>query len=72
LHDKTPTYSHDIDDGDCNESINMTFSVETMKKFLAKNEDWDIKIGYGEPFSLEKREKAKIKTFIKALEKNGS
>lgn len=65
---KEPSYEHDIDDGDCNESVGMTFSLDTMKSFLAKNQDWDIKIGSQEPFSLGARRRAKMRSFIKFLE----
>ena len=70
-HDRVPSYNHDMDDGDCNESVGMTFSLETMKSFLAKNRDWDIKIGSQEPFSLGTRQRAKMRAFIKYLENGG-
>ena len=66
--DKEPSYDHDMDDGDCNESVGMTFSLETMKRFLAKNQDWEIKIGSQDPFSLGTRQRAKMRSFIKFLE----
>ena len=49
----------------------MHFTLNTLRKFLEKNEDWDIKLGWEQPFSLNARDRAKMKAFIRFLEENG-
>lgn len=68
---RNPSYSSNMDDGECNESMYVHFTLNTLRKFLEKNEDWDIKLGWVQPFSLNARDRAKMKAFIRFLEENG-
>jgi len=68
---RNPSYSSNTDDGECNESLAVHFTLNTLKKFLQNNEDWDVKLGWEQPFSLNARDRAKMMAFVKFLEKNG-
>ncbi len=67
----SPGYSSKTDHGECNESMHVRLTLNTLKKFLEKDQDWDIKLGWEEPFSLDARDRAKMKAFVKFLEEGG-
>jgi len=62
-------YHSDMQDGDCNEYLNTFLDRDTLKKYLAKNRDIEVKIGYSEPIPFRARARDKMKTFLDYLHK---
>lgn len=53
------------------EVIIVHLSLKTMKQFLEKNQDWDVKLSDDKPFSLGPKERAKMLSFVRFLEEGG-
>ena len=62
-------YSSDMKDGDCNEYLSTYLNRATLKRYLAKNQDIEVKLGYSKPIPFMARARDKMKTFLNYLDK---
>jgi hypothetical protein len=54
------------------ESINARMNLKTMKQFLTKKQDWEVKIDVDDPFMLDAKTRAKMTAYVRYLEEGKS
>jgi hypothetical protein len=62
------SYKQYIYSGYCYEHIVLGIRLKTMKEFLAKKKDWEVKIGETDLFNIGSRARTKMLAFIRFLE----
>jgi hypothetical protein len=66
-----PSYKSDTDKGSCKETLTVHFTLKTLRKYLEKDQDWDIKLGFEDPFTFDAGDRKRMLAFVKFLEEGG-
>jgi hypothetical protein len=62
------SYSSEITNEDSSELIFTRLKLETIRQFLKRSEDWEVKLGTEDPFSLTAKTRANMRSFVRFLE----
>jgi hypothetical protein len=65
---RNPSYRSNTDKGSCKETLTIHFTLRTLKRYLEKNQDFDIKLGFEDPFTFDANDRKKMLAFVKFLE----
>jgi hypothetical protein len=61
------SYKPDIDSGYCYEHIVLGIRLKIVKEFLAKRQDWEVRIGATDLFSVGSRTRTRMLAFVRYL-----